>query len=189
MRMNIPAGGRSTSTSTATPSTSASSTQTNTSDSTNSSGTQTGAQNTSETQTQTPGRPRTTAFVLPGMPGGGFPGMPGIGGMSGIPGFPIPGFPPPIDPYLPCSSRYFFRQQTRLNEQQQFRPSAMPGQPRNGGQTESQNGAQPRVRPEAPNIPGVNIPNMNVRILKTQYVPTVGIEPNIIITVFCYGNR
>ena len=162
MRMNIPAGGLGTSTSTATPSTSASSTQTNTSDSTNSSGTQTGAQNTSETQTQTPGRPRTTAFVLPGMPGGGFPGMPGIGGMSGIPGFPIPGFPPPIDPYLPCSSRYFFRQQARLNEQQQFRPSAMPGQPRNGGQTESQNGAQPRVRPEAPNIPGFNIPNVNI---------------------------
>jgi len=88
MRMNIPAGGQGTSTSTATPSTSASSTQTNTSDSSNSSGTQTGAQNTSETQTQTPGRPRTTAFV---MPGGGFPGMPGIGGMSGIPGFSIPG--------------------------------------------------------------------------------------------------
>lgn len=170
--MNIPAGGRGTSASTATPSTSASSTQTITSDSSNSSGTQTGAQNTSETQTQTPGRPRTTAFVMPGMPGipgmpgGGFPGMPGIGGMSGIPGFPIPGFPPPIDPYLPCSSRYFFRQQARLNEQQQFRPSTIPGQPRNGGQAESQTDAQPRVRPEAPNIPGVNIPNMNVRILK-----------------------
>lgn len=154
VRANIPAGNQGAS-QTSNPSTSASSTQTNTTESTNTSGTQTGAANTSETQTQTPGRPRTTAFVMPGIPGGGFPG---IGGISGMPGFPMPGFPPPIDPHLPCSSRYFFRQQARLNEQQPPRSGAQPSQARNGQHPENQNGSQPRQE-QTGNMPRSNIRN------------------------------
>ncbi|XP_022320209.2 large proline-rich protein BAG6-like isoform X3 [Crassostrea virginica] len=70
---------------------------------TNSSETQTAATVTNTSGTQT--RPRAAAFVMPGLPAGlppGIPGMPGMGGMRGG-----------VDPYLPCSSRHFLRQQVR----------------------------------------------------------------------------
>nr|XP_034301238.1 large proline-rich protein BAG6 isoform X3 [Crassostrea gigas] len=83
----------------------------------NSSSTQTGTGPTNSTETQTAAtvsntsgtqtRPRAAAFMMPGLPGGippglhGMSGMPGMGGMRGV------------DPYLPCSSRHFLRQQVR----------------------------------------------------------------------------
>ncbi|XP_062589985.1 large proline-rich protein BAG6-like isoform X2 [Saccostrea cucullata] len=90
---------------TSTSETNSSSTQTNPGQ-TNSSETQTAASVTNTSGTQT--RPRAAAFVVPGLPGGlppGLPGIPGIGGMGGMRGG--------VDPYLPCSSRHFLRQQVR----------------------------------------------------------------------------
>ena len=110
------------------PSTSASSTQTNTADSTNTSGTQTSTENTSETQTQTPGRPRTTAFVMPGFPNGGLPGMPGIPGMPGMPRFQNMPHSNSLDPYLPCSSRHFFRPMSGIPRSRAGQPGQMEGE-------------------------------------------------------------
>lgn len=88
--------------------------------STNSSSTQigTGPTNSAETQTAstvsnssgTQTRPRAAAFMMPGLPGGIHPGLHGMSGMPGMPGM---GGVRGVDPYLPCSSRHFLRQQVR----------------------------------------------------------------------------
>jgi len=100
---------------------------TSSSNAANNSGTQTTNTATNSSGTQT--GPRTSAFIMPGLPGalpGLGQGIPGLG--AGIPGLGagiprIPGAPVPMDPFLQCSSRHFLQYRER-NSQNQPQPGS-----------------------------------------------------------------